>query len=179
MATDHNSYSPNDLSVRIVDSDAMVILFSYFDHVFFPLSTQNGYFSPLRYTCDSEKVTMPRNERGMNMNKKWISIAAVALLLSGSLVACSSTTGTPEPATQQEEGSATTPGTSSSDSTATQDQSTDDSKANAEAPAGSSDSTGSSTDSSTEAGSTDSKSDAGSAGTSGTENSSSTDTSKQ
>ncbi|TGU78194.1 hypothetical protein EN829_064105, partial [Mesorhizobium sp. M00.F.Ca.ET.186.01.1.1] len=45
------------------------------------------------------------------MNKKWISIAAVALLLSGSLVACSSTTGTPEPATQQEGTSQTTPAT--------------------------------------------------------------------
>ncbi|MDA5109318.1 hypothetical protein O3V59_13175 [Brevibacillus thermoruber] len=46
------------------------------------------------------------------MKKTWVSLAAVAVLLSGSLVACSNGSGTPEPATQQDGGSATTPGTS-------------------------------------------------------------------
>lgn len=146
----------------------MVILFSYIDHRFFPLSLQNGYLYPLRYRCDSEKVTKPRNERGMNMNKKWFSIATVALLLSGSLVACSDTTGTPEPATQPEgttsetaPGSSTTDNGQSTDSSVSQDQSTPDASAD--------------TGSSTEAPATDANSDAststGSPGATGTDSS--------
>ncbi|MBH0329895.1 hypothetical protein ABH14_08765 [Brevibacillus brevis] len=111
------------------------------------------------------------------MNKKWFSIATVALLLSGSLVACSNTTGTPEPATQPEgTTSETAPGSSTSDSgqstnsSVSQDQSTPDASAN---------SSDASTDtgSSTEAPATDAKSDAGtstgSPGAVGTDNSSS------
>lgn len=164
----------------------MVILFSYFDHCFFPLCLQNGYLCPLRYRCDSEKVTKPRKERGMNMNKKWFSIATVALLLSGSLVACSDTTGTPEPATQPEgTTSEVAPGSSTSDSGST-DSSVSPDASTPDASTGSSD-TGTSMEApapATGSGS-DADSGTGSAGTAGTdsggsvEQSPSTDPSKK
>lgn len=118
-------------------------------------------------------------ERGMNMNKKWFSIATVALLLSGSLVACSDTTGTPEPATQPEgTTSETAPGSSTSDSGQSTDSSVSQDQSTTDASTDSSDaSTG--TGSSTEAPATDANSNAGtstgSPGAAGTESSGSTE----
>lgn len=148
----------------------MVTICSCFVHDFLLFRLQFGYLFRLRYQCDGENSHRLNKRKGSyTVNKKWVLVSLATLMLSGSLVACSSTTGgTPEPATQQEQptGGSTAPQDSTTTPATGDSQSTDGSGTSSDSgSAGSTDSSGS-TDTS---GSTDSTGSSGSTGSTGSE----------